>query len=86
MLKYISDLPKPLDNRVARNLFAQVVYALSYLHGRGIVHRDLKPENLLLNEDHSVVKLSDFGTSKVIDPHGHTGTLCGTVGYMGLLQ
>lgn len=37
----------------------------STVHYQGIIHRDIKPANLLWTEDHSVVKISDFGVSHV---------------------
>lgn len=42
---------------------------LSNIHAKGIAHRDLKPENVLLSKD-GVIKICDFGSSKVIDPNG----------------
>jgi serine/threonine protein kinase len=39
---------------------------LAYMHSNRIAHRDLKPENVLLFGSKSVAKISDFGTSKVI--------------------
>lgn len=39
----------------------------SYLHSKKIAHRDLKPENILIfGRGEPVAKISDFGTSKVI--------------------
>lgn len=43
----------------------QVCAGLGYAHDRGIIHRDIKPQNLLLNADHSTVKIADFGVARV---------------------
>ena len=39
---------------------------LDYMHSFRIAHRDLKPENVLLFSNRTLAKISDFGTSKVI--------------------
>ena len=49
---------------VCRHYFRDILRSLDYLHSQKIIHGDLKPENILLTSN-GVVKLSDFGCSRV---------------------
>ena len=62
----------------------QICEALDFIHSHGIVHRDIKPENILVaSEEPLIVKLSDFGLSKMIGHDNKTflKTFCGTLLY-----
>ncbi|OBZ67282.1 3-phosphoinositide-dependent protein kinase 1 [Grifola frondosa] len=71
-----------LSTECARYYTAQIVDALDYMHSKGVIHRDLKPENLLL-DDAFRIKITDFGTGKILDSGGeHTKTFVGTAQYV----
>ena len=57
---------KDLNEQKVFVILEQILSAVNYLHKHNIIHRDLKPENLLLTHknDHTSIKLIDFGTSK----------------------
>jgi len=85
----ISESPLPFDDAV--DYVLQAIEALAEAHAAGIVHRDLKPANLFLASrpgSTSVVKVLDFGISKVIsaDPQSRRMTgvddRLGTPAYM----
>ncbi len=54
------------DEECTRFYSAQILDAVSYMHAKGVIHRDLKPENVLL-DDKMHVKITDFGTAKILD-------------------
>ena len=67
----------------------QVLAALADAHAAGIVHRDLKPANIFLTSGLGgapLVKVLDFGVSKIFDQVSQTltatGAVVGTVAYM----
>ncbi|KAI9806700.1 MAG: hypothetical protein M1825_006157 [Sarcosagium campestre] len=72
-----------LPELTAKALARQILSALEYLHTRKITHRDIKPDNILVASNIPfVVKLSDFGLSKVIDSQEtFLKTFCGTLLY-----
>ncbi|HHH31690.1 MAG TPA: serine/threonine protein kinase, partial [Polyangiaceae bacterium] len=65
-------------------LLVQVCDALGSAHVQGVVHRDLKPDNLLLLTGDEVVKVVDFGLSRLATEKRmtKTGIMLGTPRYM----
>jgi serine/threonine-protein kinase len=73
-------------------VIAQVARAVAHAHERKVVHRDLSSANVFLNqaEEHQppIVKVLDFGVSKVLSPEKSTrirtgdGAVLGSPAYM----
>ncbi|KZT74034.1 kinase-like protein [Daedalea quercina L-15889] len=81
-----------LDEPLLRRMFGELCKAVGWMHGVGLVHRDIKLENILLTTSPfilplpappaSLIKLSDFGLSRFIDPaQPLLTTLCGSESY-----
>ena len=64
-------------------LMQQIINGIAFLHQNDIVHRDIKPGNILLQSNapgHPLVKLGDFGLSKILDPDSVTSAMRSNVG------
>ncbi|KAL2182704.1 Pkinase-domain-containing protein [Thermothelomyces heterothallicus CBS 203.75] len=73
----------PLSESATKTMARQLLDALGYLHDMNITHRDVKPDNILVDSlDPFVVKLTDFGLSKMVDnEQTFLRTFCGTLLY-----
>jgi len=84
-----------ISEKLAANIVNQIANGLLYLKKFGIIHRDLKLINVMLStaeikeENESfidnqelVVKIVDFGLSKVVSPFEKSKEICGTLTYL----
>lgn len=64
----------------AKFFFYQICTGVKYLHDLHVVHRDIKPENILLatRDANTLIKITDFGLSKMIKNNSVLRTVCGT--------
>jgi serine/threonine-protein kinase len=69
------DLPRALD------FTCQICNAVDHAHRAGVLHRDLRPGNMLVSET-DVVKVTDFGTSRLLEIAAHGTTVIGSPPYM----
>ncbi|ORX60074.1 kinase-like protein [Piromyces finnis] len=83
LLGYIRKMGS-FDLECTKFYVAEIVTALEYLHKKNIIHRDLKPENILITENMHI-KLTDFGTAKIIEndvDNGRANSFVGTAEYV----
>lgn len=73
-----------LPEKNAKLFFYQMCQAIKYLHNQRITHRDLKPDNILLDtqDDDTLIRISDFGLSKITLNNSVLRTVCGTPLYV----
>lgn len=73
----------PLTELDAKPIVRQVLSGVQYLHDLGVIHRDLKPSNLLFAtpEPDALLKIVDFGYSKLVRPTDSLSDQGGTLKY-----
>ncbi|MBN2384684.1 protein kinase [bacterium] len=69
----------PID--FALDLSKQICLGLAHAHDEKILHRDLRPSNVLLTRDY-LVKIADFGISRILDKTRYARTKIGSPPYM----
>jgi serine/threonine protein kinase len=68
----------------AASIMFQIASGIYYLHQYGVLHRDLKPENIMLteNSEKGVIKIMDFGLSKIMGPDERVADGFGTLSFV----
>ncbi|XP_031351673.1 serine/threonine-protein kinase Nek8-like isoform X2 [Photinus pyralis] len=75
--------PNLLSQQTVLNYFCQILNGLHHIHSKNIIHRDLKAENIFLTGlQADVVKIGDFGISKILQNETKTQTFIGTANYL----
>jgi len=79
LYKILHDKNIKLEWNMLINIALDIARGMNYLHCSDpiVIHRDLKSHNLLVSE-HWVVKVCDFGLSRLFLPTGQAMTSCGT--------
>lgn len=80
-----------LQHRLSQNMlleeeeilkkFSQILLAIHHIHSQNILHRDLKTHNIFLSKNRRVLKIGDFGISKVMTKT-NASTLVGSPYYL----
>ncbi|XP_034556633.1 serine/threonine-protein kinase Nek8 isoform X2 [Notolabrus celidotus] len=71
-----------LDEETILHFFVQILLALYHVHNKLILHRDLKTQNILLDKHQMIVKIGDFGISKILVSKSKAYTVVGTPCYI----
>ena len=80
-IKKFKNENKKIAESVIRLIITELSNGLKDIHSNNVIHRDLKPENIFISSDH-LIKIGDFGISKILDGTDYAKTFCGTYCYM----
>ncbi|XP_050728393.1 serine/threonine-protein kinase Nek8-like isoform X2 [Eriocheir sinensis] len=64
------------------HLFCQLLLGMQHIHESNILHRDIKSNNILLDRSQRIVKIGDFGISKILSSKSKAHTVVGTPCYL----
>jgi serine/threonine protein kinase len=75
----------PYKENDIREILADLLPVLQFIHEQGVIHRDIKPANIIRRRSDGKLILIDFGVAKAKQATGTglagQGTMIGTIGY-----
>ncbi|MCP5107760.1 MAG: serine/threonine protein kinase [bacterium] len=80
-LETLLDKEEKLEIQVALTYFRQLLSALEFAHRHKVIHRDIRPSNVMISETGDI-KVTDFGTSTLLDQKQFATTRIGSPPYM----
>ncbi len=75
LLNMLEEQPGGRSLQETRKYLHQLVHAIDWCHQHSVIHRDIKPENLLVDEARGLLKLCDFGFSRMLPVSGRPAEL-----------
>ncbi|MDQ1354981.1 MAG: eukaryotic-like serine/threonine-protein kinase, partial [Acidobacteriota bacterium] len=80
-LETLLDKKDKLEIATALKYFKQLLSALDFAHKHKVIHRDIRPSNIMITEEDDI-KVTDFGTSTLLDQKQYATTKIGSPPYM----
>lgn len=66
LFEFIQSSTSLIEEQDILKYFTQLLLAIQHIHSKQILHRDLKTQNILLDKTKKIVKIVDFGISKML--------------------
>lgn len=76
LFEFLQTSTKLIEELEILKYFTQLLLAIQHIHSKQILHRDLKTQNILLDKTKKIVKIVDFGISKVLTKSNAVSVSC----------
>ena len=80
-IETLIDEEEKLSVKTSLRYFKQILSALEFAHQHKVIHRDIRPSNILIDEKNNI-KITDFGTSTLLNEKQYATTRIGSPPYM----